>query len=185
MTVEEVINLVIDAFDHCGIPYMVAGSFASNVHGIPRSTYDADIVVDLEAKNFDCLREELGEDFYLSTEAAREAMANRSMFNIIHIKTGFKLDLITQKTRPFSREEFSRKMQVRFAGEDRWFASPEDVILTKLEWSKLGQSERQFRDALSVAQIQGKSLDLSYLQHWATQLDVADLLSRLLDEKNQ
>jgi len=44
MTVEEVINQVIDVFDHCGIPYMVAGSFASNVHGIPRSTYDADIV---------------------------------------------------------------------------------------------------------------------------------------------
>ncbi|MBW2703155.1 MAG: hypothetical protein JRF33_20205 [Deltaproteobacteria bacterium] len=75
-------------------------------------------------------------------------------------------------------------MMLTSLGKERWFASPEDVILTKLEWSKLGQSERQFRDALSVAQIQGESLDLSYLQHWATQLDVGDLLSRLLDENS-
>ena len=180
MTVELVIECVIKAFEHCGIPYMVAGSFASNIHGVPRATYDADIVVELNAKKVDCLQKELGEAFYMSIEAAKEALARQGMFNLIHFETGFKLDLITRKNRPFSHEEFSRKMQVPFAGKERWFASPEDVILSKLEWSKIGQSERQFGDALSVAQIQGDSLDLVYLQRWAAQLDLSDLLSRLL-----
>jgi hypothetical protein len=112
-------------------------------------------------------------------DAAQEALFSRGMFNVIHRETGFKIDLVVRKKRPFSQEEFSRRMSATFAGKQRWFASPEDVILTKLEWSKLGESERQFNDALNVARLQGPRLDRDYLQRWATDLGIQALLARL------
>jgi hypothetical protein len=179
MTVEEVLDQLLGTLDRCGVPYMVAGSFASNIHGIPRATYDADIVVELDRPQLPVLLKALENDFYCSEEAAREALARRSIFNLIHFETGFKIDLILKKARAFSQQEFARRLTARLAGKPRWFASPEDVILTKLEWSRQGESERQFQDALSVARIQGDALDHAYLERWAAQLGLSDLLARL------
>jgi hypothetical protein len=180
MKVEEVLDRLLGTLERCRVPYMVAGSFASNLHGIPRATYDADIVVELDRPRLVRLVADLQAEFYVSEEAARDALARRSVFNLIHFETGFKIDLIVKKDRAFSREEFGRRIPARLAGAERWFASPEDVILTKLEWSKLGESERQFADALSVARVQGEALDRAYLERWARALGLQDLLERLL-----
>jgi hypothetical protein len=75
-----------------------------------------------------------------------------------------------------------RRQEVNFLGRGRWFASAEDIILAKLEWTKSGQSERQFADALNVAKIRGKSLDRSYLQTWARELEIEDLLDKILKD---
>ena len=101
------------------------------------------------------------------------------MFNVIHLETGFKVDFIIRKSRPFSKEEFSRREKSILLGKPRWFATPEDVVLAKLEWSKLGESERQFLDAVSVAKVQGENLDRSYLEKWAKELVIEELLQRL------
>ena len=180
MTLEDALQLVLSKLDDCGIPYMITGSFASNIHGLPRATQDADIVIETDAKALDRFLKMLGEDFYASREAAKEALARRGIFNIIHLPTGLKVDLIIRKTRPFSHTEFLRRQEVDFLGRGRWFASAEDIILAKLEWAKSGQSERQFTDALNVAKIRGKSLDRSYLQTWARQLGVENLLEDIL-----
>jgi hypothetical protein len=158
---------------------MVTGSFASNMHGVPRATYDADIVIDVDRQLLDKLLESLGTEFYLSPEAAREALARERMFNIIHLETGFKVDLIIKKKRAFSQEEFARREKANYLGEPRWFATAEDVILAKLEWSRLGYSERQFIDAVNVARIQGEKLDRTYLEKWARDLDLEHQLERL------
>lgn len=81
----------------------------------------------------------------------------------------------------FSREEFSRRQETRFLGQSRWFASAEDVILSKLEWAKMGNSERQFRDALNIAKVQRECLDRAYLERWSKVLGVEELLSKILD----
>lgn len=104
------------------------------------------------------------------------------MFNVVHLETGFKVDLIMRKSRQFSRVEFSRRQQAVYGGQNRWFATPEDVILAKLEWTMMGDTERQFTDALNVARIQGKALDRVYLQTWAKELEVEKLLRRLFRE---
>ena len=164
MSPEEALELVLDKQENCGIDYMLTGSFASNMHGMPGTTYDADIVIKVEPSALDELVRSLGDEFYFSREAAREAVSSRSMFNVVHLETGFKVYFIIRKTRPFSEEEFSRREKGVFLGEPRWFATPEDVILAKLEWSQLGQSERQFLDAVNVAKVQGEKLDRSYLE---------------------
>jgi hypothetical protein len=179
MTPEEALQLALSKLDECSIPYMVTGSFASNMHGVPRATYDADVVIDLDQQSLERLVERLGEEFYLSPEGAREALARERMFNIIHFETGFKVDLIIKKKRAFSQEEFARREQASYLGQPRWFATAEDVIIAKLEWSKPEDSERQFTDALNVARIQGEKLDREYLEKWARDLDLEQHLERL------
>jgi len=182
MTLEDSLQFVLSKLDDCGIPYMITGSFASNIHGVPRATQDADIVIEADAKALDRFLDTLGEDFYTSPEAAKEALARRGIFNIIHLPTGLKVDLIIRKMRSFSRTEFLRRQEVDFLGRGRWFASAEDIILAKLEWAKSGKSERQFADALNVAKIRGKALDRPYLWTWARDLEVEDLLAELLKD---
>jgi hypothetical protein len=182
MIAEDVLQLVLTKLDECKIPYMITGSFASNMHGVPRATQDADVVIGTDQGSLDRFLESLGAEFYASHEAAMEALERESMFNVVHLETGFKVDLIMRKSRPFSRIEFSRRQQAVYRGQNRWFATPEDVILAKLEWTKMGDSERQFIDALNVAKIQGKALDRAYLQMWGRELEVGKLLQRLFHE---
>ena len=128
--------------------------------------------------------EGLGPAFYRSPEAAMDALAREQMFNVVHLETGFKVDLIVRKSRPFSRMEFSRRQPAFYLGGNRWFATVEDTILAKLEWSKMATSERQFGDALNVAKLQRKNLDRAYLEKWAKKLDILELLEMLFKEIN-
>jgi nitrogen regulatory protein PII-like uncharacterized protein len=178
VTQEEVVGRVIDVLEQLGVIYMVAGSFASNFHGVPRMTQDADLVVELDEPGAIQLVRELDQDFYVSEEAAREAVQLRRLFNAIHLATGFKVDLVIKKDRPFSDTELARRTGGNLAGRRVSFASAEDTILTKLEWSRDAASDRQVADAQGIIQIHGASLDWSYLERWATELGVRDLLDR-------
>lgn len=179
MTPEGALRIVLNLLEECAIPYMITGSFAGNIHGVPRATHDADIVIETNLKSLIYFIDKLDEDFHADPEAAQDAWDGNQMFNIIHMPTGFKIDLIFKKTRSFSKEEFIRRQQNLFLGQLRWFTTAEDIILIKLEWSKIGQSERQFNDALNVAKVQGEALDHDYLLKWAKELSVDDFLQKL------
>jgi len=105
MTSEDGLKLLLSKLDECGIPYMITGSFASNIHGLPRATQDADIVIEVEQKTLERFLKSLGSAFYRSPEAAMDALGREQMFNVIHLPTGFKVDLIVRKSRPFSKME--------------------------------------------------------------------------------
>lgn len=182
---DELLASVVSVLDECHVPYMIVGSFASNLHGMPRATQDADIVVEIDDKKIDCLASKLGTDFYFDAIAAKKALYFQSMFNAIHFGSGFKVDFLTRKGRDFSREEFKRRNSDNLAGRPCFFASPEDTILSKLEWSRKGQSERQFLDAVNVIKLQRDRLNFEYLRHWAAVLAIQDLFEKaLLEIKN-
>ncbi len=181
----EFVARVARSLDAAGIPYMIAGSVGSTFHGEPRTTNDVDIVIDPTADQLERLLQTLGADYYVSPEAAREALGRRSMFNIIDFGTGVKADFILRKDRPYSREEFGRRKPVLFAGESVWMASAEDLILSKLEWAKITPSERQLRDALGIAVAQLPQLDQNYLRHWARELGVEEALENILREAQE
>jgi hypothetical protein len=178
VTQEEVVGRVVDLLDQVGIPYMVAGSFASNIHGIPRMTQDADLVIDAGERAALQLVRLLEPEFYVSADAAREAVRLRRMFNAIHFDTGFKVDLVVKKQRPFSSEELARREAGLLAGRQVAFATAEDTILTKLEWAEAGDSERQYSDAVGIIQVHAAQVDWAYLERWADSLGVRDLLER-------
>lgn len=164
------------------IPYMISGSLASSLHGEPRATNDIDVIISPTAAQLENFLQSLGDDYYASPDAAQEALRNRRIFNIIDQQTGIKADLVIRKDRPFSMEEFTRRKPAEILGIKVFVLTSEDAILSKLEWSKSGESERQFRDALGVAVVQWENLDRDYLRKWARELNVEELLNRLLDK---
>ena len=109
-------------------------------------------------------------DIYVSVDAAREAVAGQTMFNVVEISTGWKVDLIIRKSRAFSLAEFERRQPIDFDGIQLWVASVDDLIVAKLEWAKLGGSTRQLEDVAALVRVAGSSVDLAYLDQWITEL---------------
>jgi hypothetical protein len=179
--------LVIEALDDLGVPYLIGGSLASAVYGVPRATMDADLVADLRLEHAEQLARSLGNAFYLEIESIREAIRRHSSFNVIHMETMFKLDIFVPKRRPFDAAQLARRRPVVVAADPQrtaYFASAEDSILTKLEWYRVGGqvSERQWRDVMGILKAQSNRLDLAYMRQWAVPLNVADLLEQALGE---
>lgn len=184
-----VLMSVIEVFERLQIPYLVGGSLASALHGVARSTLDADIVADIHAEQVGALIEALGDDFYADDEMILGAIQHRSSFNLIHLETMFKVDVFIRKERPFDRVQFERRLEQVFAANPErkaFITSAEDIILVKLEGYRLGGevSDRQWRDILGVLNVQAGCLDLDYLKRWADELKVLDLLRRALKESN-
>jgi hypothetical protein len=175
-------------FDDMGIRYLVGGSLASSVYGTPRATQDVDVVADLHKDHVDALVSALEPEFYVNLAAVREAVDQRASFNAIHLATMFKADVFVAGDDAWSREELSRARLERFAGAGGTasirFAAPEDTLLHKLVWFRLGSetSERQWRDVLGLLDVQGSLLDQEYLHRWAPRLNVADLLQKARQE---
>jgi len=179
--------LVIDALEQVGALYVIGGSLASTVHGVVRTTLDTDIVADLNLQQARPFADLLAGAFYLDSESIRHAIRIRSSFNVIHLATMFKVDVFVPKGRPFDRQQMARRQPwVADPDSGRVFfvASPEDTILAKLAWYRLGDeiSDRQWRDILGVLAVQGDRLDFAYMRQWAAILDVSDLLERVLGE---
>ncbi len=174
MSFLDVTKRVSAALDRAGIPYMLTGSFASVFYGSPRSTQDIDLVIAATSAQLQTFVENLPSNkYYADLDAALEAHKRGSLFNIIDIKTGWKIDLIIRKSRPFSQEEFSRRLLLTMDGTSLFVASAEDVILAKLEWSKLSQSQRQIEDVAGILKMRGTSLlDRPYLDKWIRDLQL-------------
>lgn len=173
------------ALDALGVHYYLAGSVASSAHGIARASLDADIVAALEAHHVDPLIARLAPEYYIPVDRLRSAVAARSSCNVIHIETMFKIDVFVSKGRPFDREaaERARPQAIDEAPDAPAFpvASPEDTVLAKLEWFRLGgeTSERQWWDVVGILKV-NEDADRAYLRRWAASLGVADLLERAL-----
>ncbi len=173
---QEVLLGLVRILDRLGIAYMFCGSVASSYHGRPRLTHDADVVHDPTPQGLEQLVRNLEETgFYVDGKHARDAFLRRLQFNAIDIRTGFKLDLIFRKDRPFSREEFARRQAAELIpNASVALSSAEDTILAKLEWSrKAGRSEKQLEDATGVLAV-NPDLDRAYIERWASELGVLD-----------
>lgn len=171
---DKVVRLVVEALTGASIPYMLTGSMASSAHGAPRTTQGVDFVIEPSDSGLTQLLASLPADrFYVSETAAREALRRRTLFNAVDRESGWKIDFVVRKERPFSRTEFERRRKAVVVGVPLYVASPEDVILIKLEWAKRSGSERQIADAAGVMKAQRGRLDSAYLERWIAELDVA------------
>jgi len=179
---KDFLKRIIDALNDAGIPYMLSGSMSSSFHGRPRATNDTDIVIAPVEEQLNAFTQSLGKDYYVSSDAVRDAFRRNSMFNVIDIQTGWKADFIICRKRPFSSEEFQRRQNINIMGLNIWIVSPEDAILSKLEWAKNTKSDLHFRDALGVAMVQYDRLDRLYLHNWAKELHVESSVKQLLKQ---
>jgi hypothetical protein len=155
VSVEQIFRKLQRALESAGIPYMITGSFASSAFGEPRASKDIDIVIAPNREQLiELLRHFPTEQYQAEEEEALEAFAHQSMFYIIDYSTGWRVDLILKKTRPFSNEEFSRRAE--------------------LEWAKLGESQRQLEDAAGIIRVQSANLDTSYVERWVRELGLME-----------
>jgi hypothetical protein len=183
----EVTLKVTDIFENLGIPYLIGGSLASTLYGMVRTTQDSDIVAEMQPKHLQPFVSALQDEFYMDEEMISEAIQRNSSFNIIHRESMFKVDVFIPSPRPFLKSQLARAQKQTFQFENEVsakFASPEDTILSKLEWYRMGGevSERQWRDILGVLKTRAGELDLAYLRKWAGELEVHDLFERVLKE---
>lgn len=182
----EVTLAVIDVLDQLGIRYLITGSLASSLYGFARTTQDSDLVAQIVSDHVRSLVEKLEREFYVSDESIRNAIRNRGSFNVIHFETVFKVDVFLPKQRVFDELQFEHRRKLVIArnpDQEAYVASPEDIVLAKLEWYKIGNgvSERQWLDVLGILRLQGDSLDHEYLLKAAGQLNVHDLLVEALE----
>ena len=170
----DVFRRVVTKLEAAGIPYMLTGSFASAYHGAPRATQDLDFVIAATATQLRQLTASLpAAEFYVDPDTALEALAAESQFNVIDLETGWKVDLICRRSRPFSWTEFERRQTVHWADLDLAVATVEDLLVAKLEWAKLGDSQRQMEDVAALLGIHGRKLDLAYVERWVDELGLA------------
>jgi hypothetical protein len=173
MSIQDVLQRITSALDQAGIAYMLCGSFASAFYGTARSTQDIDFVIQANPEQ---LRTFIGGlaagEYYADLDSALEAEQQQSMFNVIDQVTGWKIDFVMPKQRRYSQEEFRRRQRVTLHGVPLFMTTAEDTIISKLEWARLGQSQRQIADVVAILQVRWNELDHSYLDKWITELSL-------------
>jgi len=178
----EALLLVLEVLRALEVRHAVVGSIASSLHGVPRATVDADLVVNLAPEQVERLVEALQEAFYVSASAAQEAVARGAMFNVVHLETGYKVDLYVAADNPYEQTKLARAVTLELADRGPLpVVTAEDLVLSKLRWYRQGKesSERQWRDVQGVVRMQ-PALDRDYLGRWAPFLGVEDLLEKAL-----
>jgi hypothetical protein len=178
-----VVAKIVQVLQDNQISYAIVGGYSAIYWGRPRFTQDADLLVDLKISQIQLLVDALSDEFVVSPEAIQDAVRNRSEFNLIHQAEVFKTDLWIVANTPYDRQVLERRQPGELGNLEVYYQSPEDTILSKLRWCKAANfSERQFNDVLGVYEIQERSLDQKYLNHWALVLDVSDLLEKIRAE---
>jgi hypothetical protein len=169
--------------EQAAIPYMLTGSIVSSLQGEPRSTHDIDIVVEISADQVQAIRAAFPSDhFAFDEQAARAAIAMRDMFQLWEFATGDKVDFWILKDDPFDRNVFDRRNRDTVLGVTAFMLRPEDTILRKLKWAQEFESDRQYRDALGVYEVQHGKLDMAYLQQWVQALGLEPVWQQMLAE---
>lgn len=186
MTLAEPLRILLDLagiFRSLEIRYFVGGSFASSLHGIPRATNDADLVIDMQTHQIRPFIQHIESTFYFDSPAIEQAVITRGSFNIIHLSSMFKIDVFIQKSDDNSCIEMERRQPFQVSDDVSdvlFMASAEDIIIRKLMWYQQGYhvSSRQWTDVTGVLQIRHKELDYRYLEKTAAERGVLKLLNR-------
>lgn len=179
MTADQAVVAVIDALDAARIPYMIVGSLASNFHGIPRSTRDADFVVELEPNGLDRLASALPAALRVHPQGAFEAVTGTTRYLIEMTGNPFTCELFVRSDDEHDRERFNRRERVVVFGRHAFVATAEDMILTKLRWAQEAHRPKDRDDVRNILAIRAADLDWVYLERWTSAHDTAALLREI------
>jgi hypothetical protein len=172
------VRLVVSRLDAAGIPYMMTGSMAMSIYAVPRMTRDIDFVIECTPDDAPRIAELFRSDCYVDETSIRRAAQRHGTFNIIHNEWITKADFIVRKESEYRKLEFGRRRRIDLGGLSVFVVRPEDLILSKLSWSRNGESELQFRDAASLC-ASVADLNWAYLKKWAAALGLTGALEKV------
>jgi hypothetical protein len=180
---------VVEVLESLSVPYWIGGSLASAFYGVARSTLDSDLVAQLKPEQVESFVSKLEPAFFVDVEMILDAILHQGSFNIIHRDSMFKVDVFILKARPFEQAQLERRLSQTVSIDPErvaYVCTPEDIILAKLEWYRLGGevSERQWRDIIGVLKVQSGRLEIEYIRRWAVFLGVSQLLERAIAESS-
>jgi len=180
----ELVILVGEILERHGVSYALGGSLASSFFGMPRSTIDVDLAVDVPIAAHDALLEDLGTVFSVPEDSARAALEGAGSFNLLGDGGLAKVDLFVLGSGHLDRWQIERRVRVELAGAGAvlWVSAPAEQVLRKLEWFRAGgeQSDRQWSDVLGILRSSGPDIDIQRLRHDADLIGLGDLVERAL-----
>ena len=176
----QVLQDVANKLSSINIDYMLTGSMATFVYAMPRMTRDIDIVVNVFLNRKDDLLNIFQNEYLISEDEILFSFTHNSMFNIFHRKSFIKIDLIIQKRTEYSNVAFKRRRFEKSDTFEGYIISPEDLIISKVDWAKESLSEMQKNDIKSV--INNTALDLEYLNYWLNELNLTKIFNKLVND---
>lgn len=181
MSQQELLIYIVKKLDLIGIEYMLTGSTVSSIQGEPRSTHDIDIIISIKEVEIEKFFSQINnKDFYLEKEAIQDAVRNQTMFNLIEINSGDKIDFWILTDDPFDKSRFSRKQKINIFNYDVNITSCEDTMLMKLKWAhESGGSEKQLYDVLRLYELNFNQVDINYINFWIEKLNVKELWNEI------
>ena len=181
MTAEEAVIAVTDALADLGISYMLVGSFSTNHYGIPRSTKDADFVVELGDSSIVAVAKRLGPGFRLDPQISFETITGTLRHELSVVDNPFRVEIFHLSVDPHDQERFRRRLRFAFHGREAWLPTAEDVIITKLRWAAIAGRPKDRQDALDVIAVQDVegAIDWNYVHSWCDRHGTRDLLDEV------
>jgi hypothetical protein len=176
--ITELLERICTKLDEHEIPYMLSGSLAMITYTIPRMTRDIDMVVNLRQSDIENFLSIFKEGYYIHADSVREEVRRRGMFNVIDFKTNFKIDFILRKNTEFHINEFDRRELNKAYGFDTWIVSIEDLVIAKIQWIQVLQSDTQINDIKNL--LRNPILDKEYVKKWCEKMDLKTF--NLLDD---
>ncbi len=175
----EIVEDVSQKLESLGILYMLTGSMAMNYYAVPRMTRDIDLVIEILEKNIPAIVNLFEKEYYIDPDAILLAIQSEKLFNAIHEESFIKIDFIIRKNNTYRLEEFSRRQKISFGNFETYIVSKEDLILSKLLWSKSSKSDLQKRD---IKNLISSGYDKLYLKEKADNLSIKDWLEEIENE---
>ena len=185
MRSEPLLHRVLDGLDATGIPYVLVGSFATNVYGLVRSTQDADIVVQAAPGDLALLMKNLGPDFERDPQVQFETVTSTSKTVVRERESGFPFELFQLSDDLHDQERFARRRKFPVLGRDTWILTVDDVLITKLNWLRIANRPKDRMDIHGVIGVSGDAIDWPYVEGWCDRHGSRPLLEKIRNEVRQ
>lgn len=182
MTEQELLVDCLRRLEGSGIDYMLVGSMAGNYWGVPRSTHNIDFVIEYGAEQVSDIVAAFEDDFFIQEISVQSGLNPPHQFNALDNRSALKVDFFRVAGDEYEFERFRRRKRINLFDQSAWIATPEDVLLHKLRWHKMSPTNRQLTDARGIHLVSGEELDRDYMEYWAEQIRVGDLLRSVLDD---
>ena len=166
----KLLQKVTRSLEEADIPYMLSGSIALNRYSIPRMTLDIDLVIELNANNLETFLNIFSGKYYMNADTVKQEAQRAGMFNIIDFESGLKIDFIVRKNTEYRIHEFKRRIKEKIEDIEVWMVSPEDLIISKIEWIQQLQSDKQIADIKNLLSSPG--IDRDYILNWCKKLNL-------------